>query len=124
MDMSNVRSIVEDEMLALVWSQDGSMRKRFDYADVLEEQIRALGLPRPTREFKPLQDRRFRLDLAWVDRMLFAECDGGEWSRFVARRHGNAKDCERWNTLTLAGWTGLRFVGSQITNGEALKVLE
>lgn len=52
--------------------------KRFDYADTLLLHIRAERLPEPVREFPALAPRRkFRLDLAWPDRLLFAECDGG-----------------------------------------------
>ncbi len=98
--------------------------KRFDYADLLEQQIRAVRLPAPIREFVPFTDRKFRLDCAWPDRMLFVECDGGEFLKASARRHGGAKDCERWNLLTEAGWKGFRFVGSQIKSGYALDTLE
>ena len=62
--------------------------------------------------------------MAWPERRIFAECDGGEWVKGSARRHGGATDCERWNALILAGWTGYRFVGSQVRSGYALKILD
>lgn len=96
---------------------------RFDYADTLYQHLKAARLPLPVREFRALHDRKFRLDLGWPDRLVFAECDGGEWVKGSARRHGGATDCERWNALTLAGWTGFRFVGSQVRSGYALRVL-
>ena len=102
----------------------GHRAPRFDWADTLLFQIRALGLPLPIREYQPLLPRKWRLDCAWPDRKLFAECDGGEFLKASARRHGGAKDCERWNTLTLHGWTGYRFVGSQVQSGYAISVLE
>lgn len=102
-----------------------SKRARFDYADLLDQQIRAMRLPAPVREFEDaIPGRKFRLDLAWESRRLFVECDGGEFVKGSARRHGGAKDCERWNLLTLAGWTGFRFVGSQVRNGAAIRVVE
>ena len=98
--------------------------KRFDYADVLMFQIRSARLPMPVREFTgAIPGRKFQLDLAWADRLFFAECDGGEFLKASARRHGGATDCERWNLLVLAGWTGVRFVGSQVKSGYALAVL-
>jgi len=97
--------------------------KRFDWADTLEMHIRAMHLPAPKREYRPFTHRRFRLDCAWPDRKLFVECDGGEWLKASARRHGGAKDCERWNLLTLDGWTGFRFVGTQVRSGYALKTV-
>jgi len=99
------------------------MSARFDYAETLLFQLKALGLPLPEREYQPFTDRKFRLDCAWPARKLFAECDGGEHLRAVARRHGGATDCLRWNLLTLAGWTGFRFVGSQVTSGYAIEIL-
>ncbi len=100
------------------------MSKRFDYADELAAQIRAIGLPPGIREYKAMPVRRFRLDIAWPGRKLFIECDGGEFLRASARRHGGAKDCERWNLLTRAGWTGYRVVGSQVRSGYAIRLLE
>jgi len=98
--------------------------KRFDWADTLAWHIKLQRLPEPVREYRPFAHRRFRLDCAWPDRKLFVECDGGEFLKASARRHGGAKDCERWNLLTLDGWTGFRFVGSQVRSGEALRVVE
>lgn len=99
------------------------MSGRLDYADVLAQQTRALRLPLPQREFRFHPKRRWRLDLAWPERLLFVECDGGEFVR-GSRRHGGANDCEKANAAVLAGWTPLRFTGSQIQSGAAIAVLE
>lgn len=99
-----------------------STRKRFDWADTLTQQIRAYSLPTPTREHKFSADRRWRFDISWPDRLIFIECDGGEFVRGL-RRHGGAKDCEKFNAAVLAGWTGFRFVGSQIKSGYAIDLL-
>jgi very-short-patch-repair endonuclease len=99
------------------------MGKRFDYGDMLEQQIRAMRLPAPAREFRFHPERKWRFDVCWPDRKLFVECDGGE---FVtgSRRHGGATDTEKFNAAVLLGWTGLRFVGSQVRNGYAIETLE
>ena len=102
----------------------GRTQKRFDWADTLALHIRALGLPEAVREHHPFPDRKWALDVAWPERKLFAECDGGEFLRTIARRHGGASDCERWNALTLAGWKGFRFVGSQVKSGYAIGIIE
>jgi hypothetical protein len=95
-----------------------------DLADVLAFQIKAAKLPKPIREHRFHATRRWRFDLAWPERRLFAEVDGGEWTRGRhARGSGMAKDCEKWNAATVAGWRGLRFVGSQVKSGAALKTL-
>jgi very-short-patch-repair endonuclease len=99
--------------------------KAFDYADFLNQHLRALKLPAAVREYRPFPDRRFRLDLAWPDRLLFVECDGGE---HIIGRHnraaGMASDCEKLALLTLDGWRGFRFLGSQVTSGFAVQMLE
>ena len=101
------------------------MRPRFDWADVLAGQCKAVKLPAPHREFRPWKDRRFRLDLAWPEILLYAECDGGEWSQ---GRHGRGagmrSDCEKQNHLAMEGWTGFRFTGTMVKDGAALAVLE
>lgn len=97
--------------------------RRFDYADMLAQQLRALHLPPPVREYRPFPDRRYRLDLAWPDRKFYVETDGGEHLGNVTRRHGTAADCERTAVLFLNGWVGLRFMGSQVRNGTAIRFL-
>ena len=98
---------------------------RLDLADTLLAQIVAVGLPQPVREFRPFADRRFRIDLAWPDQLIFAEVDGAEWTYGRhSRGAGMQTDCEKWNRLTLEDWIGFRFTGSQVRNGYALRTIE
>ncbi len=97
--------------------------KRFDYADTLALQIRAMRLPEPTREFRFDAERKWRFDLCWIDRRLFVEVDGGEHVT-GSRRHGGALDHEKQNAAVLAGWLPVRFSGSQVKSGAALAWLE
>lgn len=95
-----------------------------DLADTLRLHLRAVGLPRPIREHRPFLDRRFRCDLAWPDRKLAVEVDGGELMRGRHNRAaGMASDCEKANLLTLAGWRCLRFTGQMVKDGRALRVV-
>lgn len=95
-----------------------------DLAETLLLHLRAVGLPLPVREYRALPDRRFRCDLAWPDRTLAVEVDGGE---LMQGRHNRAAgmrdDCIKQNLLVLAGWRCLRFVGSQVKDGSALAVV-
>ena len=95
-----------------------------DLANTLHLHIRAFGLPLPVREHRPFLDRRFRCDLAWPDRKLAVEVDGGE---LLHGRHnraqGMASDCEKQNLLVLEGWACLRFTGQQVKSGMALPVV-
>ena len=96
-----------------------------DLADLLAFQCRAANLPYPVREYKFHTIRRWRFDLCWLEWLLFAEVDGGEWTvGRHARGAGMALDCEKWNTAMLEGWTGFRFTGSMVKDGRALFVLE
>jgi very-short-patch-repair endonuclease len=102
-----------------------SLRNKTDLADTLAQHLRAMRLPLPVREYAALAPRKFRCDLAWPDRKLYVEVDGGE---LMQGRHnraaGMASDCEKAALLTLAGWVGFRFVGSQVKSGFALRMLE
>jgi very-short-patch-repair endonuclease len=82
-------------------------------------------LPAPERDQQLVLPRQFKSDLCWRDRHLFVECDGAEWSSGQhARGQGMTDDCVKWNLLTLDGWRGLRFTGSQVKSGYALATLE
>lgn len=106
---------------------DTSARKvpRIDWADVLSGHLRLAKLPEGVRDhvFHPI--RKWKMDLAWLDRMIYAECDGGEFS---VGRHSRGKgmqsDCEKTNEAALLGWTAYRFTGSQVKSGYALGILE
>jgi very-short-patch-repair endonuclease len=95
-----------------------------DLADLLQLHLRANHCPLPLREYVAIPGRKFRCDLAWPDRKLCVEVDGGE---FMRGRHtrgaGMASDCEKHNLLVLAGWHTLRVTGGQVKDGSALAVV-
>lgn len=85
----------------------------------------ALGLPKPELEHRFHPERRWRFDLAWPDRLIGVEVDGGVWSRGRhTRGAGFEKDCEKLNEAALLGWRVLRFTPGQIKRGEAIRTLE
>lgn len=100
------------------------MSRRFDLADTLLLHIRAERLPAPIRDYRAIPDRKFLIDLAWPERKLSVEVDGGE---LMQGRHnraaGMASDCEKQNLLALAGWRCLRFTGGQVKDGTAIRML-
>lgn len=105
-------------------SRSRNLPARFDWADCLMQQIRALRLPEPVREFRPFADRRWRIDCAWPTLLLGAELDGAEhqFGRH-ARGKGMANDAAKFNRLQLDGWVMLRFVGSQVRSGYAIETI-
>ncbi len=99
-----------------------------DRRGVLLWQIAALGLPDPALEypFRGIRGtRRWRFDLAYPDRLLAVEIDGGLFSRGRHVRgagYGNdrRKDCE----AVVTGWRVLRITPEMIKSGEAARWIE
>lgn len=93
----------------------------------LLEQIKALGLPVPVEEHCFHPERGWRFDLAWLDRMLAVEVEGGTWKP-GGGRHNRAKgfeeDIHKYNAAVELGWRLYRFTTRQVANGEALALIE
>lgn len=88
-------------------------------------QIKAMKLPAPECQYRFHPTRRWTFDLAWPERLLYAEVEGGIWIRGRhTRGKGYEKDAEKYNEAALAGWRGLRFTTGHVTSGYALSVLE
>ena len=91
----------------------------------LDQQILALGLPRPQKEYRFHPTRRWRFDLAWPDKSVACEVDGAIW---VNGRHtrgsGFEKDMEKLNTAALLGWRVFRVSQGMVKDGRAVQVLE
>jgi len=75
-------------------------------------------------EHKFLPDRRFRFDVAWLDRKVAAEIDGAVWT---GGRHtsgaGFIRDQEKLNLAGLAGWRVFRFTWKDVESGAFADVL-
>ena len=90
-------------------------------------QLRACKLPEPMREvvFAKAIGRLWRFDLAWPERKIAVECDGGTWT---AGRHvrgkGFAEDCVKFNTAAENGWRVFRFTTEMVDSGEAATTIE
>ena len=83
-------------------------------------QIRAEDLPAPEREYQWAPDRKWRFDFAWPGDRLALEVEGGTWNQGRhTRGAGFARDCEKYNTATLAGWRVLRVTGDHVREGQA-----
>ena len=90
----------------------------------LQFYLRAAGLPLPVPEHR-FCERRWRFDLAWPDKMLAIEVDGGSW---VGGRHtsgaGFEADCIKLSTAAALGWRVLRVTPRMIERGQALELIE
>ena len=76
---------------------------------------KSLGMDAPTPEYRFVEDRRWRIDYAWVDIMLAVEIEGAV---FTGGRHvrgiGYAKDMEKYNRMSIEGWLLLRYMPAKI----------
>lgn len=102
--------------------------------DLLEFQIRALGLPAPVREHRFHGERRWRFDLAFVDRKLAVEIEGLTPIRKLtsgklsAGRHqtiaGMREDCVKYAEALCLGWDVLRVTQDMVRDGRAVGYVE
>jgi very-short-patch-repair endonuclease len=93
--------------------------------DELLFQLKAAGVPEPVREWVFARPRRWRFDLAWWDKSVAVEVDGGA---FVGGRHvsgtGFEADCEKHSEAVALGWRVLRVTPRHIRDGKALGWIE
>lgn len=88
-------------------------------------QLQAAGIDGYHLEHRFHPVRKWRFDLAWPERMVALEVEGGV---FTGGRHttpqGFTNDCTKYNTATLLGWRVLRVTGEQVKSGQALTWIE
>lgn len=68
--------------------------------------------PQAVQEFQPIESRKFRIDIAFVEQKIAVEVDG--WAYHGKHRSSHAKDRQRQNLLVLNGWRVLRFTTGEI----------
>jgi len=90
------------------------------------EQIRAVGLPEPAREYRFHDTRKWRFDFAWPALFIAVEIEGGTWSG--KSRHttgaGYHGDLNKYNAAHAAGWTVYRFDSKHVSSGDAARAIE
>lgn len=93
--------------------------------DRLAYQLRAVGLPKPEREYKFALPRKWRFDFAYPDLKLAIEVEGGTWVNGAHTRGGHYEsDCRKYNRAALLGWRVLRFTTGMVDSGEAIDRIE
>jgi len=90
----------------------------------LVRQCRIYGVPDPVFEFRFHPSRKWRLDLAWPERQVAGEIEGGTWTRGRHTRPlGFRKDVEKYNALAAAGWRLVRGTTDQVKDGAFFQAL-
>lgn len=96
-----------------------------DLEDTLMFQMLAINLPKPVRQFKFWEGRRFAFDFAWPEIKLAVETEGGVYTQGRhTRGRGVESDMVKYNEAAVLGWTVLRFSGDMVTDGVALQTIE
>lgn len=81
--------------------------------------------PHPFCEHAYARERDWRCDFVWPEQRIVLEVEGGVWTQGRhTRGDGFAKDLEKYNALTGAGWTLYRVSQREINSGEALSMIE
>ncbi len=82
------------------------------------------GLPQPLLQFQPVPERRWRVDFAWPEAQMIAECEGAIWAQ---GRHtggeGFQEDCHKYGRMVAEGWRVLRVTVAMVANGEAVELI-
>lgn len=98
------------------------MSKKTPYEDILIAQMDKEQIISPVREYKFLEDRRFRFDLAWPQFQIAVEVHGDVWH---GGRHtsgvGFTRDREKMNLAIIEGWKVLEVTTGQVKDGSAIK---
>ena len=88
-------------------------------------QIKAMGIPSPTREYRFHPVRRFRFDFAWPSLKVAVEIDGGTWTGGRhTRGKGYESDCVKFNIASCEGWSVLRGTTGMVRSGDLVASLE
>ena len=93
--------------------------------DELVFQLKATKLIPPTLEHRFHPTRKWRFDLAWPDRLMACEVEGGSWVNGAHSRGAHFEsDCEKYNEATILGWRVLRVTNHMVKDGRALEMIE
>lgn len=95
---------------------------KLDPTTLLMLQLSSNGIPNPKREFKFHDIRKWRFDLAWPDKKVAIEIDGGAFA-FGGGKHMQPRDLEKLNTAAAMGWKVYRFSPEMIRKSMAIKFL-
>ena len=95
-------------------------RRTPDYSATLCSQLAIIGCPEPVLEHRFHPVRRWRFDLAWPDKKIAVEIEGGAW---IMGRHnrprGYQADLCKYNAASVMGWTILRYSPAQVKSWSA-----
>jgi very-short-patch-repair endonuclease len=99
-------------------------RSRSPAEDVLEIQLRAVGLSGFVREHRFHPVRKWRFDFAHLDRKIAVEIEGFAPGGMAGRHQrigGFSADAEKYAEAAILGWRLIRCTTQQVRKGEAIE---
>lgn len=107
-----------------VWAKAEAAARRGALEARLAQQVHAMGLPTPEREFFFAPPRRWRVDFAWPPFRLLVEVegltrDGGRHQQIA----GFDADARKYASALLQGWTVLRLSPGMVRDGTGVRVV-
>ncbi len=82
------------------------------------------GLPKPTKEHRFHDSRKWRFDYAWIEDRVALEVEGGIWTKGRhTRGAGYLKDMEKYSEAAVLGWRVLRVTPATLTQPETFDLL-
>ena len=88
--------------------------------------IKALKIPLPVRQYRPVKTRRWTVDFCWPDHWLIIEVQGGIWMHRASHSYGRQleSDFRKYNALQLDGWIILQVSTGMVESGEAITAMQ
>ena len=97
-------------------------RRSVDHAATLAVHLTRHGVEGWVREHRFHASRKWRIDVAFVERRLAVEVDGGVWTGGRhSRGSGVMDDCEKFSALAIAGWRLIRVTPAHVRDGTAVQ---
>ena len=97
---------------------------RSDLERALLFNLRDGGLPAPVADYRAVESRRWKWDLAYPGSKLLIEIDGGGWTGGRhARGAGIEQDAEKQSTAAAEGWRTMRLTGRMVRDGRAVALV-
>ncbi len=91
---------------------------------ILANRLTIAGLRGFVHQHRFAPPRRFRFDVAWPDRKVAVEVQGGIWSGGRhARGSGIAVECQKFSLAAARGWRILPVTREMIESGEAVELI-
>jgi len=102
-------------------------KKSEHYFNLIYTQCDFVNLPLPVAEYRFDPERKWRIDVAWPNYKIALEIEGGIWQQTSSGRssgHANPvrflRDMEKYNAMTVQGWSLIRCTPEQVENETAL----